>query len=200
MDQSTQETLWLTCAAKRCCTLRTVVVTGADIARIATTLDVPPESFLRMVPAASGEEGFALDGSAQRFHMALARRSGKSTTTGCLFLIHVDDTVARCGLGSLRPRACQAFPATGSEHVVNISTDALCSCRTWTIANLDRGRARALLGRWNHEQERYHQLVRDWNAQVQAQGKGRFTFSDFCRYVLDAYKQGEVDTELWGTE
>lgn len=189
MERPAHELLWLCCAAKRCCSVRTVLPTGADIWRIATALDVPPQSFLRPVAAQSAVEGaFLLGPERQPFHAALARRVVKSRPAACVFLVQLGEHAARCGLDGLRPLPCHAFPAVGDGQIVRVSDEQPCSCRTWALADLDRPHIAAVLHQEQGEREAYHEVIRAWNARI-AEHAAPCSFADFCDYLLDAYAQ-----------
>ena len=180
------EILWQHCAVKRCCCVRTVLPTGADIWRIATDLRVSPESFLRPVPAPSAH-GFALDHAQPLIYPALARRTLSSQSAPCVFLLQFGDQASRCGINNLRPLPCQSFPAVGVAGQIDVDTAPGCTCRSWSLAEIDREYASALLQQEAEERERYHEAMRAWNGAV-ALTKRRYTFSNVCQYVLEAYE------------
>ncbi len=183
------EILWQHCAAKRCCCTRTVLPTGADIWRIATTLQVSPESFLRPSPAPSAH-GFALDQAQPLVFPALARRALSSQHAPCVFLLQLGDQASRCGINPIRPLPCQSFPAVSLAGKFDVDAAHGCTCRSWSLAEIDRERASALLRQEAEERERYHEVMRAWNAAV-ALTKRRYTFGNVCRYVLEMYESTE---------
>lgn len=178
--------LWQHCAAKHCCCVRTVLPTGADIWRIATALRAPPESFLRLVPAPSSH-GFALDHAQPLVYPALARRALSSRSAQCVFLLQFGDQASRCGIHSLRPLPCQSFPAVGVAGQIEIDAAPGCTCRSWSVAEIDREAVSALLQQEAGERERYHEVMRAWNTAV-ALTKRRYTFSNVCQYLLEVYE------------
>lgn len=182
-DAHLAELLWQHCAAKRCCCARTVLPTGADIWRIANALQVPPESFLRPL-AAPAAHGFALDPAQPLIYPALARRAQRSASAACVFLLQFGDQASRCGISALRPLPCQAFPAVAVAGQVGVDAAPGCTCRAWSLAEIDRERASALLRQEAEERERYHEAMHAWNAAV-ALTKRRSTFSQVCQYVLE---------------
>lgn len=185
---SYHELLWLSCAAKRCCSLRTVRPTGGDIWRIATQLQVPPERFLRSIPAeAAAPDGVLLAPDAQPIHLALARRAVKGRQAACVFLMQIGDDVARCGLGELRPLPCQAFPGRGVGGALTISDQHGCTCRAWSLADLDRPVVTALLEQEAAEREQDQRIILAWNGQVVAAPGTTYSLADFCRYLMHAY-------------
>ncbi len=182
------ELLWLSCAAKRCCSLRTVRPTGGDIWRIATQLHVPPESFLRSTRAEpDADDGVLLAPTAQPVQLALARRATQGRQAACVFLMQLGDAVARCGLGELRPLPCQAFPGCTTDDALRIQQDHGCTCRTWNLADLDRPAVAALLEREAAERALDRRLIQAWNEQVRAEGGRRYILADFCGYLTQAY-------------
>lgn len=193
------ELLWLSCGSKRCCSTRTVRPTGGDIWRIATQLHVPPESFLRAIPAEPDmSEGFLLSPSNAPMQVALARRTVKARQATCVFLMQIGDEAARCGLGELRPLACQAFPACGEHGVVQASADHGCTCRTWNLADIERVQAAAVLQQETDERELDRRLIGEWNAQVTATGH-TFSLNDFCGYLIHAYADRQTERAARGT-
>jgi hypothetical protein len=86
MDRPLHELHWLSCATKRCCTQRTVFPTSAEIWRIASQLDVPPESFLRAVPTQHAHEpSFLLEPNGRSMQAALLRRALGATQQHACF-------------------------------------------------------------------------------------------------------------------
>lgn len=193
MERPVHETLWLSCGAKRCCSTRTVRPTGADIWRIATTLQVKPETFLRTISApAHDADAFLLDTMTHPLHIALARRVAKGGAAACIFLVQLGDHTARCGLGTLRPMVCHTFPAVGTLDIQCADDAQHCTCRTWTVADIDRGSVRAIGAQEAEERQHYRATIREWNALVSAAPAGtRFAFADFCQYIVAAYSTSQ---------
>jgi Fe-S-cluster containining protein len=184
-DSHLAEVLWLHCPTKRCC-VRTVLPTGADIWRIATTLQVSPESFLRPVPAPSDGDGFALDHTQPPVYPALARRTVKGRLSACVFLLQFGDQASRCGIDGLRPLPCQSFPAVGAAGQITVDAASGCTCRTWSLAEIDRERVSTLLQQEADERQQYHELMRAWNATVTSANR-RYSFSEVCHYLMQMY-------------
>jgi Fe-S-cluster containining protein len=184
------ELLWLSCAAKRCCSVRTVRPTGGDIWRIATSLDVPPESFLRTIPAEpSADDSLLLAPDGPPLHLALARRPVKGRQATCVFLMQIRDDVARCGLGALRPLPCRTFPATGADGVLCVSEQHGCTCRAWSLADLDRPVVAPLLEQEAAERALDRRLIQAWNQRVASAA----SLAEFCRYLMQAYADHGAD-------
>ncbi len=185
---SFHELLWLSCAAKRCCSVRTVLPTGGDVWRIATQLQVPPDSFLRTIPAEPGaEDGVLLEPNGRRVHVVLARRALKGRQAACVFLMQLRDEVARCGLGDLRPLSCQAWPAVWATGAVRLDANHVCTCRAWSLADMDREAARLLLEQEAAEREVDRRIIAEWNVQVEAAPHPTYRLTDYCDYLMRAY-------------
>jgi hypothetical protein len=185
-----KEALWLACRRKRCCH-GVVAPSGHDVWCIARALDLPPASFLAFFESpAPRRDAFALDGSARRFRLALARRPGRRTTSAapCAFLLRTRGGDHRCGLGALRPTACRAFPAELAGGVLCLREDAGCSCRRWALADVDVAEETALVELRQAEGEEYCGVVARWNARVATAPEGSvFDVASYCAFLLDAY-------------
>jgi len=183
----TKEERWLACARKSCCRDTIVYPSGTDIYRISTTLLVPPWDFTVALPAPdTAEDGFALDRTNARYRAALAK---SESTQACTFLIFALDDAARCGLGALRPGPCHSFPSYLDGGEVKLM-QGVCSCRTWTVDDVDVDLERDLLLAQARERETYKGVIGSWNAFVARAGdEGPYEYSDYCRYLLDAYAQ-----------
>lgn len=190
---SRKEAIWLACKAKTCCSTQIVVPTGRDVWRIARTLDAPPWSFLVYFPSPQPRpDAFALDHSDATYRLALARRPStrKNGTPACTFLLRTRDGHHRCGLGRLRPMVCQTFPSQIVAGVVCLPDDTPCACRAWTLADVDIAEERALVEASQADLEEYRGVVAHWNDRLaDAPVEARFTFFDFCLYVVKAYDE-----------
>jgi Fe-S-cluster containining protein len=191
---SHKEELWLQCRDKACCWNRTVYPTGADVQRIAKSIFVSPWHFT-VALRADGEapDAFALDHSAKRYRMALAKGGPPQHggPTPCTFLIRTPDGTERCGLGDLRPATCHSFPCSLVDGKIRLAND-MCTCRTWTADDIDVEGEAALLRAQVTAQETYHRIVASWNERVRTSpDPERFELEDFGRYLLDAYAKIE---------
>src|SRR2546425_854710 len=141
-----RELLWLACRQKTCCHGARVIVTGRDVWRIATTLEAAPWDFTRYAPAQAGApDAFRLEPEGQAYQVVLAKR-GRVTSRGapCIFLWKVGDGHAQCGLGATRPLVCQTYPAAMADGLLRAEGTG-CTCRRWSVLDLDHDRGRALL-------------------------------------------------------
>jgi Fe-S-cluster containining protein len=187
---TTREALWLACEPKSCCHAAHVLPTGRDVWRIARTLEVPPWSFVRYFPAREpGGDAFALDGSDARYRLVLAKQESEEKPPPCIFLKETRHGYHRCGLGELRPAHCRAFPADLVGGVLCMRNDLGCTCRTWTMVDVDVAEARAAVLRREEEAEEYRAVVAQWNERcgvALAQGR-EVDFFEFCDFLIDSY-------------
>jgi Fe-S-cluster containining protein len=187
---TTREQHWLACSAKSCCHGTNIVPTGRDVWRISRTLEVPPWSFLRYFPSPDVRgDAFALDGAGPRYRLILSKQESKKKQAPCIFLTRTRHGHHRCGLGDLRPAACQAFPADLVGGVLCMRNDVGCTCRTWTMVDVDVGEARAAVLKREAEAEEYRSVVAEWNeraAIMAARGK-EIDFFEYCDFLIDAY-------------
>ena len=119
-----KDVLFTACPQKTCCLRRVVPVTEADVSRITTAMALPRHSVV--METGTGD--------------VLAR-----TEDGCRFLLELPDGLRRCGLGELRPMACRTFPCSLRDGLVVVDRDEDCTCRAWSLADVDAREERALL-------------------------------------------------------
>jgi Fe-S-cluster containining protein len=186
-----REAVWLGCRDKTCCYAALVVPTGYDAWRIARALDAPPWSFLMYFKSpAPRRDAFALDRSGRRFRLALAKSQmlRREEQPGCTFLIRTRTGEHRCGLGDLRPTGCRVFPLELTEGLVRVQAGHGCTCRSWSLADVDTAAERQLLEARVRESEAYCDVVRAWNASVHGGDPGiDFSFVQYCEYLLATY-------------
>ena len=196
MPLSMKDTMWLSCREKSCCSFYIVFPAGVDIWRIATALQVPPWSFTTMVPAPQEAlDGFKLARSGRRFRAALAKAPGPGNDAApCVFLMHAADGSARCGLGDLRPSPCHSFPSVLISRVLYLMNDGGCTCRSWSLSDVDIEEETVVVSREMRAKATYHKVIAHWNEYVdRVAGEEIFSFADFCRYLLDVYTQLSAD-------
>jgi Fe-S-cluster containining protein len=189
---ATKELLWLACREKRCCHATRVIVTGRDVWRIASSLELAPWAFTRYAEATAGApDGFRLEPGGAPYQVVLAKR-GRVGEEGapCLFLWKLADGHAQCGLGDGRPLSCQAYPALVVEGRLRAESSA-CSCRRWSVLDLDRNHELALAEAAAADLGEYCSLVAAWNAGLEGAAEAR-SYRDYCTYLMQAYAGGEA--------
>lgn len=184
---SSRELLWLACREKTCCHTTRVIVSGRDMWRIARAIEAAPWEFTVYGEAVEGAvDGFQLVHGGPAYQVILAKR-GKVGPKGapCFFLWKLADGHAQCGLGQLRPQVCQSYPALLVDDLLCVESSA-CTCRRWSLLDLDEARDRAQIRQMLAEAEEYSQIVADWNERLSPGGPAR-TYPEFCAFVLALY-------------
>lgn len=144
---------------------RDVPLTGADVVRIATALEVAPTTFATSIaatgPEAAGDDGDAFlesdprDPRRTRLARLVLRRVPEGAATACVFLLGLGSGRRACGLGALAPTACRLHPATDAGPG---------AC--WRAFGEDEVAPvrRALAGRLADERAAWWRQVARWNA------------------------------------
>lgn len=186
-----KDLLWLGCREKACCHNSRVIISGRDLWRLSRTLDLAPWLFTRYCEAVDrAPDGFLLEPAGPRYQIVLAKRGAiGSAGAPCIFLWKLADGHAQCGLGALRPSVCQSYPAYLSEGLLCTDSSA-CTCRRWSLVDLDPQQAAASVAQTLAEAEAYAQVVATWNEQAARAGRP-YTYREFCAYLLDLYDQRE---------
>jgi hypothetical protein len=191
MSVTAKEAVWLACKEKTCCYTAVVVPTGRDVWRIARALDAPPWSFLIYFPSREPRrDAFALDRSGGTFRLALAKGPTRRTKSPppCIFLLRTRGAYHRCGLGDLRPAVCRAFPSELVDGVLCVRPDTGCTCRTWSLADVEIAEEWERIASRQEEGEEYCEVVARWNARVAAAPEAPgFSFLDYCTFLLETY-------------
>jgi Fe-S-cluster containining protein len=184
-----KEATWLACKDKTCCYTSYVLPTGRDIWRIARALDTPPWTFAGYFdPPAPRPDAFQFQAGGPRYRLMLAKQPGwdQPPPAPCMFLLRTRRGHHRCGLGALRPLVCRSFPAALASGVLYLQQDGGCTCRTWSLPDVDIADEQALIAAREAEFSEYCAVVARWNAQVNA-APAPFDFMDYCDFLLAAY-------------
>lgn len=188
---SRKEAIWLACKPKTCCYAATVIPTGRDVWRIAHALQAPPWSFVRYFETTQPRpDAFALDRSERRYRLVLAKQPSrrKKTPAPCIFLMRTLGRHHRCGLGDLRPLSCQAFPSDLTRGGVLCLKPTGCTCRDWSLSDVDLALERALVEARHREGDEYAGVVQQWNERlVAAPDDATVDFFAFCEHLLTVY-------------
>ena len=192
LSHSKKELLWLACREKTCCHTTRVIVGGRDVWRITQALATLPWEYTLYAVALDGAvDAFRLAPGGPAYQLVLAKR-GKIGPQGapCFFLWKLADGHAQCGLGTLRPAVCRAYPALLMDGMLAVES-AACTCRRWSLVDLDGAPDVALVEHVLAEAAEYSEVVARWNAAVDAGGREQ-TFQEYCAYLLDTYAQLNV--------
>lgn len=183
---ATKELLWLACREKSCCHASKVIITGKDMWRISQALELSPWDFTRYCDAGSdAPDGFQLSPAGEQFQIVLKKR-GRVTSQGapCTFLWKLADGHAQCGLGDLRPRVCAAYPAILVDDILRAESGC-CTCRRWSVGDLDEAKDRALLRQVLDDAAEYAGMVEEWNAAL----SGERSYVDYCLHIGREYSR-----------
>ncbi len=186
---ATRELLWLSCREKTCCHNSRVIVSGRDVWRVARQLELKPWDFVRYADAVAGAaDGFLLSPGGPLYQLILAKR-GEPGPGGapCIFLWRLADGHAQCGLGAWRPMVCLTYPAFVADGMLQVES-SLCTCRRWSLMDLDPARDKPLLEQMLAEATEYSGLVEAWNRRLSG-GSEIASFPDYCRYLMASYER-----------
>lgn len=192
-----KEAIWLACKQKSCCYASLVLLSGRDIWRIARSLDLPPATFIVYFEMSRPtRDSFALDQSGRTFRLALAKQKTRrrKNPPPCIFLMKTRSGHHRCGLGSLRPQVCHSFPIERVGGVLCIPGETDCTCRDWSLADVDMDEESREVDSRQAGFEEYSGVVAQWNRTVTTSSEGSvFTFLQFCDFLLAEYDR--IDEE-----
>lgn len=187
-----KELLWLGCKEKRCCSYYSVMPTGKDIWQISRIMQLPLWSFTRYTDAPPDvADGFSLNHSDKRYRVVLAKRhiEGQELTT-CVFLWRLPDGHAQCGLGVQRPIVCRSYPSTFINGILCVGVSEGCSCRTWSLSDVEIEPETKLVQRLDHDRAEYSTIVQQWNERVQRSAPGKeYDYLAFCNYLVNMYAE-----------
>jgi Fe-S-cluster containining protein len=157
--------------------------------RLARMLRLEPWVFTAAVPVDGPyPDAFALGRSDQRYRLALIRVTSEARPEpACTFLIRLPDGAARCGLGESRPMPCRTFPSELVDGNLRVGGEA-CTCRKWTLDDVDALEERALLEVEGVMRRRYETIVAQWNDYATGVDDANLTHRDFCSFLISAYR------------
>ena len=180
--------LWRACAPKTCCYLAVVFVTGRDVWDIASALDAPPASFLRLIASHQGEPAaIRLEPAGGMYRLALAKqRVRRATPAPCVFLQRLRGGQHRCAIADLRPAACQLHPAEVEQGVPVVRDGRGCTCREWRLADLDLAQVSRLAAARAAAVAEYAEVAAAWNDRVR-RASAAFTLEDYGDYLMSTY-------------
>lgn len=176
------------CEPRSCCYHYRVHLTGDDLFRIASLLDLAPEQFVTWVETPSDDpEGFALDASGDRYALVLAKSSDPRRFGGCVFLVRSNDGAHRCGLDDLKPSQCALYPAYVHEGMVRVINNPAGCWRTWSVAELDVATEHQRADYYAEQKVQYQHCIKAWNERVTNYPNRQFEFREFCDHVQNHY-------------
>lgn len=193
----------LSCAA-HCCSQNLINICGYDTWLIANGLDVEPTAFLAFAQMeADSPYHFRLDSSEQAYCLALNMREQANGIRRCIFLMELPNGQTRCGIYSLRPIACRAYPLALIEDLVAVKPWAMCREGYPAPSNPDISIWQQELERHDMEFSIYALAVKIWNQKAMEQPVIReLDFRPFPDFLMDLYSRLEparrgVPEESW---
>ena len=176
-----------------CCSRNLINVCGHDVWVIARTLNVHPSDFVGL--AELDEEGpynFRMDDSESAYCLVLNMKEVSGDNRRCIFALELPNNVVRCGIYSLRPIACRAYPLAFADEEVIIKPWAFCGNGAWDTSQFDQSYWSKELGRHDMEFSIYAYVVAAWNSIVKKQLLlERPDFQLFFSFLLDFYQRLE---------
>jgi Fe-S-cluster containining protein len=165
-----------------------VSLLGYDVWRISRGLRLSPELFVLVHDQPQpADDGFLLEPDGWPQGLALDKQGSFDPKQPCVFLLELGGGQARCGIYEHRPAVCRTYPMALREAVTRLRDDALCPSGAWSAEEIGQlawtRELRAYREHWNV----YVAIVQRWNQRVQSQAEGRFSFSHYLAYILNAY-------------
>ncbi len=184
----TKQAICQTCEPRRCCYHYRVHLTGFDLFRISSLLDLAPEQFATFVETeADDPDGFTFDASGARYALVLAKSTDTRCFGGCVFLVRTNDGTHRCGLDNLKPAQCGLYPAYVHDGLVRVINDPSGCWRTWSIRELDVFEEQKRANDYAKQKKHYQQCVTMWNRKVAQHKDRQFEFREYCDFVQNHY-------------
>src|SRR5262245_48440738 len=107
----------------RCCREYRVEVTVADVRELADGTKLPPADFITLREGDKERRGFRLRKNGPPMELNLIRRA---MTGGCVFLLEISETQARCGVYKHRPMVCANFPTMLVRGAIAVREEVTC--------------------------------------------------------------------------
>lgn len=181
-----------------CCSQLLVNVCGQDVWDIALGLQLKPTAFLGF--ACLGEKtsyDFRLDGSDKSYCMALYMKPRPEGDHRCVFALDMPNHQFRCGIYSVRPIACRAYPVSLDGEEVVVKRGVCCPDGAWNASQLDLAYWQAELGRHDMEFSIYEFVVASWNKEVMDKPpKAEPDFRPFLNFLMQAYSRLEAARQI----
>ena len=86
------------------------------------------------------------------------------------------------------PARLQSFPSEVVDGVLCVRNDGGCTCRTWSLADVDLADETRIVNDRQSEAQEYHQVVARWNTLVDELSTPQ-DFLSYCDFLLQAYDE-----------
>ena len=191
-EESARQNPCLVCPG-HCCSQNLINLCGYDVWVIARELNIHPTDFLGL--ADLGEKSafyFRVDGSEKAYCLVLNMKELPDGSRHCIFALDLPHQQVRCGIYSMRPIACRAYPLAFAGEEVVAKPWAYCPDGAWDVGRLDLAYWREELGRHDMEFSIHAFLVAVWNTEMMKQPKlERLDFGPFFSFLFDVYRRLE---------
>lgn len=186
-----------------CCIDNVVNLCGYDVWLIATRLGLNPVDFVAF--AELNEESpynIRVDSSDKAYCLALHMKELSGGKRSCIFALNLPRSQTRCGIYTLRPIGCRAYPLALMDKEVMVKPWALCPKGSWEHNPVDKEFWQKELARHDMEFSIYAFMLAAWNIAAQQRSPGVLDFHPFLTYLMDTYSRldalrAEIAAESW---
>jgi Fe-S-cluster containining protein len=203
VKERTKQNPCLNCPAY-CCSENLINICGYDARVIARDLNIHPADFIGLAELhGKSPYNFILDNSGNAYYLVLNMRELADGSRRCIFALDLPNGVVRCGIYSLRPIACRAYPLILTDEEVVVKPWAFFNKEAWDIDQLDKSYWREELGRNDMEFSIYGYIVAVWNNTIRKRTESeRLDFSVFFDFLFNIYRRleserAEIPAEAW---
>ena len=177
-----------------CCSRNLVNLCGYDIWTIARQLEIEPTSFVSFAQISEQSPyNFRLDDSEAAYCPSLYMKEQPYASRRCVFLMELPNHLVRCGIYSLRPIACRAYPLALVEDAVVVKPWAMCPEMRMALNQTDVAYWHAELARHDMEFSIYVLIVTSWNSVVMKMPTSeQLDFRPFLNFLMNVYRKLEL--------
>lgn len=181
-----------------CCRSYLVPVFGHDLYRLVKTRNLDPRSFIFICEQEEPDAaGFRLEFDGPTFGLALDKKDKLEVSQPCTFLVEHADGTSQCGVYEDRPIACATYPMSRVMGRVSFMPTALCPPDAWEAEEPGNHQWAVGLRRLARYRDTYVEVVRRWNAWVDATPTRSRSAEHFVAYTLQLYDRlTELDQEI----
>jgi len=187
-----------------CCSENLINICGYDAWVIVRDLNIHPTDFIGLAELdEKSPYNFIMDNSGNYYCMVLNMKELSDSSRRCIFALDLPNGVVRCGIYSLRPIACRAYPMILADEEVVVKPWAFCDKEAWDIDKLDKSYWQGELGHNAMEFSIYGYIVAVWNNTIRKSPEWeRLDFSVFFDFLFHIYlrlesERAKVPSEAW---
>lgn len=204
IKESIKKNPCLNCPAY-CCSKNLINICGYDAWVIVRDLNIHPSDFIGLAELnEKSPYNFIVDNSGNTYYMVLNMKELADGRRRCIFALDLPNGVVRCGIYSLRPIACRAYPLIfADDEDIVVKPWAFCDKEAWDTDQLDKSYWGGELGRNDMEFSIYGYIVAVWNNTIRKRPElEKLDFSVFFDFLFHIYRRLEservkVASEAW---